>query len=64
MWYLIWILVIRTGSDFYITPNERAAGSLANCQEQKIALEKEYYDNPVDWGDATSYSIWCTFKDE
>ncbi len=63
MWYLVWILVIRTGSDFYITDNERAVGSLTICREQKVALEKEYTNNPVDWGDATSYSIWCDFRE-
>ena len=63
MWYLVWILVIRSGSDFFITPNERVVGSLKDCRKQTIVLEQQFHDNPVDWGDATSYSIRCEFRE-
>jgi hypothetical protein len=61
-WYLVWILVIRSGAEFHITPNERPVGSIEECQRQKIVLEKQFFENPVDWGDATSYSIRCEYR--
>lgn len=63
-WYLVWILVIRVGIEFTITPNERLQPSFDACNNAKISLEKELVENPVSWGDFTSFSIHCEFKEE
>lgn len=62
-WFLTWILVIRVGLDFTITPNERQMPSFDACTRAKISLEKELVANPVSWGDFTSFSINCVHKD-
>ncbi len=61
-WYLVWILVIRTGIDFYITPNELPMTGQEACREAKIAMETELATNPVKWGDFTSFSIRCELR--
>ncbi len=61
-WYLVWILVIRVGTDFTITPNERQMSGAESCQEAKIELEKEFSANPVSWGDFTSFSMRCELR--
>jgi len=63
-WYLVWILVIRAGTDFTITPNERPQPSFDACTAAKISLEKEFVENPVFWGDFTSFSMRCEYRDE
>ena len=61
-WYLVWILVIRSGSDFFITPNELQMGSAEACQRAMIDMESQLMENPVNWGDATSFSIRCELR--
>ena len=61
-WYLVWILVIRVGTDFTITPNERPRSGAESCQQAKIELERQLAENPVSWGDATSFSIRCELR--
>lgn len=61
-WYLTWILVVRAGFDFSITPNEQPMPSFAICIESKIALERELTENPVVWGDFTSFSTDCKYR--
>ena len=61
-WYLVWILVIRSGSDFFITPNEKLMGSAEACQIAMIDMEAQLTKNPVEWGDATSFSIRCELR--
>jgi len=61
-WYLVWILVIRSGTDFFITPNEKPMSSAEACQEAKIEMELQLSKNPVEWGDATSFSIRCELR--
>jgi len=63
-WYLVWILVIRTGIDFHITDHERIMPSLDACRIAKIELETEMAENPVSWGDFTSFSIRCERRED
>ncbi len=63
-WYLVWILVIRTGIEFHVTPHERPMPGFDACNNAKIELEAELAKNPVSWGDFTSFSIRCEFKDK
>ena len=60
-WYLVWILVIRFGSDFVIMPNERPVSG-ESCQKAKIELEIQIAANPVEWGDFTSFSVRCELR--
>jgi len=63
-WFLVWILVIRSGSDFYITPNEKPMSSGETCKHAKIELETQLLKNPVEWADFTSFSIRCELRTE
>jgi len=62
-WYLVWILVIRVGTDFTITPNERTMSSGDACTQAKIEMEKQFTANPVSWGDFTSFSFRCEYRE-
>ncbi len=61
-WYLVWILVIRFGMDFSITPNEKPMSGAEACQDAKIEMEAGFTANPVEWGDFTSFSIRCELR--
>lgn len=63
-WYLVWMLVIRAGSDFVIIPDEKPMSSFDACTHAKIELEKDFTENPPDWGDFTSFSIDCEHRKE
>lgn len=63
-WYLVWILVIRVGTDFTITPHEHLQSSFDACTRAKINIELELSVNPVPWGDFTSFSARCEYKEE
>ncbi len=45
-------------------PDERPRPSFDACTESKISLEKELAANPVPWGDFTSFSVRCEYRDE
>ncbi|KKM00587.1 hypothetical protein LCGC14_1802880 [marine sediment metagenome] len=61
-WVLIWILVVRVGFEFIIIPDEQQMPSHDTCIQTKYAKEKQLSENPVEWGDFTSYSVRCEYK--
>ncbi len=63
-WYLVWILVIRTGIEFVIFPHERQMPGFEACTNAKIELETELALNPPEWGDFTSFSINCERRED
>jgi len=63
-WFLVWVLIVRTGTEFVMIPHEKPMPSFVICTKSKIALEKELTENPVDWGDFTSFTVDCKYKDE
>jgi len=63
-WVLVWVLVVRTGTAFVMTPHEKPMPSFDACTRAKIELETELSENPVSWGDFTSFSARCEYKDE
>jgi len=62
-WYLIWILIVRAGTEFHIFPKERPVVSAEACADAALILEKQLMENPIEWGDATSFSIRCELKE-
>ena len=62
-WFLVWTLIVRTGFDFVMIPHEKPMPSFAICTESKIALEIELIENPVVWGDFTSFDVDCEYRD-
>ena len=61
-WVLIWILVVRAGVEFVIIPDERQMPSYDTCIQTKYAKEKQLSENPVEWGDFTSYTVICEHR--
>lgn len=61
-WYLVWILVIRFGVDFTISPNELPMSSGETCEQAKIEMEIQLMENPVRWGDFTSFNVRCELR--
>ena len=62
-WFLVWILVVRSGTDFIIIPHERPIFGAEACGRAELLLEKQLMENPVEWGDFTSFSIRCERKE-
>lgn len=58
-WYLVWILIVRTGYEFTLTPFERQVASSTSCTQAALVLEKQLMANPVEWADGYSFSIRC-----
>lgn len=56
--------MVRTGFDFVMLPHEKLTSSFDSCTTAKIALEIELTENPVVWGDFTSFTVTCKYKDE
>lgn len=63
-WYLVWVLIIRTGSAFVMDPHEQPQPSFDACTRAKIELEKELTENPIEWGDFTSFDVDCEYREE
>jgi len=63
-WFLVWILVVRTDAAFVIIPGEQQMPSYDTCIQTKYSKEKQLSENPIEWGDFTSYSVRCEYKDE
>jgi len=63
-WFLVWVLIVRTGVYFVMIPYEEPMPSFNACTTAKIELEKELTENPVGWGDFTSFDVDCEYRQE
>ena len=61
-WFLVWILIVRSGAMFVIEPYEQQMPSYDACVQAKIVKEKQLSENPAEWGNFTSYNVSCEYR--